>query len=277
MSYKIEFTRWHDTDPITIIGCGGTGGFVSEGLCRLLHGTAHRIRLVDFDRVEERNLVRQNFYPEDLGDFKSQALAKRLSRKFNRPVGYSVNPFGMESHLMGGNNLVIGCVDSGPARQTIAESISRSSTNWWIDAGNGDSWGQILIGNTDRMELLEHSFELKPGICKALPLPSTQQPHILRGMSAPKVSCAEAVERDEQDPLINQAMAVLVLDAVRKLIGGTCTFMQIYLDLENSTLRTVPVTPENVSSITGIPVSQLAERQTPTMRRGKKAEGVTGT
>jgi len=268
LSYKIDFSPRRDDIPITVVGCGGTGGFVAEGLCRLLAKTEHPIRLVDFDRVEERNLVRQNFYPEDLGDFKSQALAKRLSRKFRRPVGYSVNPFGMDSHMLSGKNLVIGCVDNGPARQAIAESVGRSWTNWWIDAGNGDSWGQILIGSTSRMELLEHSFHSKQGVCKALPLPNLQQPHILLGLPAPKVSCAEAVERDEQDPLINQAMAVLVLDAVRKLIGGTCTFMQIYFDLENSALRTVPVTPENVAAVTGLTVNQLLE-QTPVKKAVK--------
>ena len=37
------------------------------------------IVLVDHDRVEPHNLLRQNFYPEDVGRFKSQALADRLA------------------------------------------------------------------------------------------------------------------------------------------------------------------------------------------------------
>ena len=54
---------------VTIVGCGGTGGFVAEGLCHLLPREATLV-LVDHDRVEERNLRRQNFVREDLGRFK---------------------------------------------------------------------------------------------------------------------------------------------------------------------------------------------------------------
>lgn len=261
MNYKIDFSRWSPGDPVTVIGCGGNGGFVAEGLCRIL-SASHPISLVDFDRVEERNLVRQNFYREELGSFKSEALAKRLSRKFGRPIAYSVNPFSLvNSFLMGGSNLIIGCVDNGPARQAIADAMESSWGSWWIDAGNGDSWGQILIGNTCHPQTLEKSFDPKSGVCRGLPLPSIQLPHILEGSPAPSVSCAEAVERDEQDPVINQAMAMLTVDAVRKLITGTCSFMQIYLDLKNSTLKTVPVTPGNVAAVTGLTIKNLIERR----------------
>ena len=48
-----------------------TGGYVAEGLCRLFQGREAAIVLVDHDRVEPHNLLRQNFYPEDVGRFKS--------------------------------------------------------------------------------------------------------------------------------------------------------------------------------------------------------------
>jgi len=259
LSYRLDATRWRDTDPVTVIGCGGTGRFVAEGLCRLLIGTNHPIHLADFDRVEERNLERQNFYPEDLGNFKSRALAERLARKFNRPVAYSINPFLLNSNLQG-RNMVIGCVDNGPARSAIAEAVGRYPwASWWIDSGNGDSWGQILIGNATRPDILERSFHSKLKICRALPAPSIQQPDILSGTPATIMSCAEAVERNEQDPLINQAMAVLVLDVVRKLMNGTCRVMQVYLNLETSALNTVAATPENVAATTGIRINRLID------------------
>ena len=58
----------------------GPGGFVAEGLCRLFQGRKATIVLVDHDRVEPHNLLRQNFYAEDVGKFKSQALADRLAQ-----------------------------------------------------------------------------------------------------------------------------------------------------------------------------------------------------
>ena len=51
------------------------------------------IVLVDHDRVEPHNLLRQNFYKGDVGGFKSQVLADRLARAYDRPIGYSVYPF----------------------------------------------------------------------------------------------------------------------------------------------------------------------------------------
>ena len=59
-----------DNPWITVVGTGGTGGtggFVAEGLCRLFQGRDATIVLVDHDRVEPHNLLRQNFYADDVG------------------------------------------------------------------------------------------------------------------------------------------------------------------------------------------------------------------
>ena len=93
MPYYLDNAFLLDNPWITVVGCGGTGGFVAEGLCRLFQGRDATIVLVDHDRVEPHNLLRQNFYAEDVGKFKSQALADRLARAYRRPVGYSVYAF----------------------------------------------------------------------------------------------------------------------------------------------------------------------------------------
>lgn len=105
---------------VTVVGCGGTGGFVAEGLCRLLPERADLV-LIDHDRVEERNLLRQNFTREDLGHFKSEVLARRLARRYVRPVAYSTLPVAMSKIELPG--LVVGCVDNGLARRNIAEAV----------------------------------------------------------------------------------------------------------------------------------------------------------
>ena len=94
MPYYLDNAFLLDNPWITVVGCGGTGGFVAEGLCRLFQGRQATIVLVDHDRVEPHNLLRQNFYAEDVGKFKSQALADRLARAFRRPVGYWSTPSG---------------------------------------------------------------------------------------------------------------------------------------------------------------------------------------
>ena len=256
---------------IMIIGCGGTGGFVAEGLCRLPSAAGYEIVLVDFDRVEPHNLRRQSFYEGDIGKFKSQALAERLSRLYGRQVIYSVYPFSKELELIldsdFGNGfytrldtgIIIGCVDNAAGRKAIAGNIQ--PFGWWLDAGNGEHSGQVLIGNTDDNRHLESSF-LNDGTVTRLPLPTTQQPSLLVPAPQPekRLDCAEAVEAGDQSPVINQAMAVLVLEFMDRLLTGRLTWMGAYLDLEAGTLSTVPAMPKEVARLTGLRVNQLVEK-----------------
>jgi hypothetical protein len=50
-----------DDATIVLVGCGGTGGFLAEAVCRLLIGRRGSLHLVDPDRVEPRNVARQAF------------------------------------------------------------------------------------------------------------------------------------------------------------------------------------------------------------------------
>lgn len=230
---------------VMIVGCGGTGGFVAEGLCRLLPLSVP-IVLVDPDRVEARNLRRQNFFPEDLGKLKSEALGQRLSRKYHRAIAYSFLPISLSP--VGFNSLVIGCVDNGPARRNIAARFTATYGNapaWWVDAGNGENFGQILIGN--RSGAAQYRTSEKGDRFYSLPLPTQQMPDLLRQQPA-VISCADI---EEQGPTINQSMAALVIEVVRRLIAGTCSWIQLYLNLEMGTLRPVLVTPETVADILG--------------------------
>ena len=131
---------------IVLVGCGGTGGFLAEAVCRLLIGIRSRLYLVDPDRVEPHNVARQAFDLSDVGRFKSEVLALRLARRFQREVGYSVLPYDRELHARvfgdapGDLRLVIGCVDNAAARRAIAETLdvptwntSRAGRVWWLD------------------------------------------------------------------------------------------------------------------------------------------------
>lgn len=223
---------------VTVVGCGGTGGFAAEALCRLLPREATLV-LVDHDRAEERNLTRQCFLREDLGRFKSETLAHRLAQRFDRPVGYSTLPVAMTELAFPG--LVIGCVDNGLARRDIARAVREKSypSSWWVDTGNGENYGQVLIGNTDVA-----SFSLPTGdIYYGLPLPTIQKPELLN--QAPRArDCASIAE--EQGPTINLIMAAVVVEVVRRLIAGTCSWVQLYLDMEAGTLVPVLAIPETI-------------------------------
>ena len=84
MPYRLDNEFLLDNPWITVVGCGGTGGFVAEGLCRLFQGREANIVLVDHDRVEPHNLLRQNFYAGDVGQVQE--------RSPRRPAGQSLQP-----------------------------------------------------------------------------------------------------------------------------------------------------------------------------------------
>lgn len=256
---------------ISVIGCGGTGGYVAEGLCRLLTGSKNRIYLVDFDRVEERNIGRQNFYPEDLGHFKAKVLAERLARQFNRVIHYTVSPI-EQIALEERSDITIGCVDNPEARERLQWAGVRTMMSvrysyqqfggWYIDAGNSENMGQVLIGNSLLNEL-NQSFIPETGLCHKLPLPTIQQPGLLAPAPVVQLDCAEAVLNDEQSPIINRMMADLVLTFVYKLLTGKLSWMAAYLNLETGSLATVDAKPEIVSRITGHSVRQIEYRPRP--------------
>lgn len=60
---------------IYIIGCGGVGSWLAPSLALLT--SSQQIVLIDADILEEKNLDRQLFKPEDLGRSKAEALAER--------------------------------------------------------------------------------------------------------------------------------------------------------------------------------------------------------
>ena len=179
MAYRIDTSqnaadgqpfRYEREATIVLVGCGGTGGFLAEAVCRLLIGRQAQLYLVDMDRVETCNVARQAFDRSGVGHFKAEALARRLSRRFGREIGYSVLPYDRELHAQVFDhprsrlNLLLGCVDNSAARRAIAETMGAPigghgylrapGSVWWLDSGNGRNSGQILLGNVTRPEQL---------------------------------------------------------------------------------------------------------------------------
>jgi ABC-type amino acid transport system permease subunit len=60
------------------------------------------------------------------------------------------------------------------------------------------------------------------------------------------------VQLGGQSPVINQVMAALVLEAVRRLITATCPWMALYADMQRGELRAVEATPANAARAFGL-------------------------
>ena len=261
---------------IVLVGCGGTGGFLAEAVCRLLMDRKAQLCLVDMDRVEPHNVARQAFDRSEVGHFKAEVLARRLSRRFGREIGYSVLPYDRELHSQvfdhprSGLNLILGCVDNAAARRAIAETLdapigghsyTRSTGSvWWLDCGNGHNSGQILLGNVARPEELRGAFVPQLGLCRTLPAPSLQRPDLLEAPPAPqpRLDCAEAVAQGSQGSTINQVVAAIAASYVEKLLAGKCTWMGSYFDLDDGTLRCVAADPKTVAAMAGLHPNAVA-------------------
>ncbi len=62
---------------VAVCGLGGLGSNIAIALARAGVGALH---LIDFDRVDISNLNRQQYFVEQLGAWKTEALAENLSR-----------------------------------------------------------------------------------------------------------------------------------------------------------------------------------------------------
>ena len=62
---------------VAVCGLGGLGSNVAIHLARAGVG---RLHLIDFDRVDISNLNRQQYFPEQLGTYKTEALLETLHR-----------------------------------------------------------------------------------------------------------------------------------------------------------------------------------------------------
>jgi PRTRC genetic system ThiF family protein len=251
-----------DRVVILLIGCGGTGGYAAHILAQLAGwarraGLDLRLYFVDDDRVEEKNLVRQNFCPAEVGQPKAFSLAWRYTAAFGLTITPLVERFSAELlerfqpaySPQGTLTIVVGAVDNVCARRQLAEAITaqlerqRDSQHrlFWLDAGNERLTGQILIGNSLATEPL-----LSPlGYCLGLPLPHLQEPSLLldRERPQPDLSCAELTLLGEQSAMINRVMATWIgVYLYRLLQSRDLGWSGSWINLETGVVKSTPIT-----------------------------------
>lgn len=279
---------------IYLIGAGGTGSFAAMNLARVAFelrriGKTVEMTVIDPDIVESGNIPRSNFCAAEIGRFKAQTLATRISLAWGLEVAYSNENFSYEKHLKPSRNgykeltVLIGCVDNHLARREIHRSLEEANKYnshsapecWWIDGGNGKSSGQVLIGSEGIREKAENHFSSST-ICKKLPAPSVVHPELLENQEIPspreiaeRISCAERIMRGEQSLNINQRVAVEIGEMLAELLlTNSLRRFAAYFDLESGTSRSSYCTPENITE-----ALKQAENTKPKLKRRRKSNG----
>ena len=212
------FKRVH----ITLVGCGGTGSHIASGLAALALELRDRsvrcdIDLIDFDRVEHKNVGRQLFATRDVGQHKSAILVERLMHAYGIPLGAMIGRI-EEFDLTpqpDSLNIVIGAVDNPNARACIASEVKEAKGRlWWLNCGNENASGQVALGNVSEAKQMKGAVEL--GMLNQLPAPHVLYPDCIATRKAPKArraaSCAELTANGEQGLMVNRMVAAYALE-----------------------------------------------------------------
>ncbi len=105
--------------PVTVCGAGALGGNLAETLARM---GFERLKVIDQDRVEGRNLSTHPYLRAEVGAPKARALANTLYRA----VGAKIEPMVVEltaanaANLLQGSALVVDAFDNQAARAAVS-------------------------------------------------------------------------------------------------------------------------------------------------------------
>ena len=268
----VVMPKEHTKLRIIQVGAGGTGSFTALAIARLMYelkvaGKTAELLIIDPDRVESGNIPRSNFCAAEIGSFKAQSLAKRITLAWGLECHYANELFDADVHLNQSSGdyraltVIVGCVDNHHARRDIHRAVeqlqgyqSNDAPNiWWIDAGNGKSSGQVLIGSTTKRLKPENHF-VGSSICRSLPAPSLLHPDLLesekksRSAEFERLSCPDRIRRGEQSLNINQRVAVEIAEMLAEMfLTRSLKRFATYFDLETGTCRSLYCTPDQVA------------------------------
>lgn len=235
------------TRPVKIVmlGAGGTGGHIAPHLYRLLYALDRPVRFIicDGDVVEQKNLVRQNFIPADLGENKAKVLAERYSTVFGLETEYIPSFIESENelkslltpvvwhvdyrHTICEQIILIGAVDNNKSRQLCHKVFQQMPELIYIDSGNGEYTGQVVCG-------------IRRGGKTYYPPIGTVYPDVLEDTDKfpTELSCAEASVSAPQSIAANITAATAVVDMVYNILAlGDSSVRKITFSTRNVNVR----------------------------------------
>lgn len=250
---------------LTLVGCGGTGSWLAPSVARVARvlqeqGKEIEIWFIDPDRVEAKNIPRQNFCQAELGANKAATLAARFSAAWGIEINAVSKAFNADNMMVRGVDwltVLIGCVDNAAARKQVAKRLTENWVNtphrvWWLDCGNTESAGQVLFGSCASKQQLKGSF-VGSKICNALPGPAMVAPDLLKARpeerAKSKLSCAEIQLANAQSLAVNQQVAAIATDYLVRITHGGLKKFGTWFDLESGSSRSRFITQEEIGEI----------------------------
>lgn len=122
---------------VAVCGLGGLGSNVATALVRAGVGALH---LIDFDRVEITNLNRQQYFLDQVGELKAEALKDNLQRisPFTEYTAEAVkiSPENIPE-LFVGDDIVCECFDSPSQKAMLVEGVRECFPDKFIVSASG--------------------------------------------------------------------------------------------------------------------------------------------
>ncbi|CAM3782128.1 PRTRC system ThiF family protein [Vreelandella rituensis] len=222
---------WLNAINVLVIGAGGNGGEAVDALAQfhvamlaLGHPQGLSVTILDDGEVREANLVRQRFWPGDLGQYKAICLANRYNLMMG--LDWKGLPFRFEdardSNLIttGCHDLIITAVDTPSARREVHATYADQkhySKPIWLDLGNNQRNGQAILGR-----LGDNRY----------PTVVELYPELADMADDPRKSCSAADALGKQDCLINRMVTTAGMNLIWELIRhGETTKNGVILDM----------------------------------------------
>jgi len=192
---------------LIVIGCGGTGSQVLQGLARMnyalenLNHQGFHVTAFDSDIVTRANMGRQLFAESDLDHNKAAALISKINRYYGYDWEFRAENFVMNHLSEYRKAIIFTCVDVVQIRHQISGHLknfihySHGFDYYWMDFGNDKNSGQVVLG---QYGILEKNTPYLKGI-EHYGIAEKDDPE------TPSCSLAEALQK--QDLMINTMVA----------------------------------------------------------------------
>ena len=216
---------------IKAIGIGGIGCALLPFLCRYLQYSEARARLtlIDGDRFERSNAVRQAF--SRLGN-KAEVKARELAQEYEVLSFRAVPEYVTEANvgrLIGTGEVVFLMVDNHASRNLVSRHAATLPDLTLISGGNDYEDGNVQIYvRQDGQDLTPSLIRYHPEIAN----PQDQNPAAM--------SCEELMAAGAPQLLFaNLMVASLMLNAFYAIRQGRLNYSEVYLDIVQNVSRAV--------------------------------------
>lgn len=258
---KIHFTDRYLLNPrhpvtVSVIGAGGTGSQVITNLARIsmaLEALGHpglHVTVFDPDTVSQANIGRQLFSGTELGLNKAASLVTRINRFFG--YAWTAEPQCFPARNFSGYdtaNIIITCTDNKRSRIGLWNFLKKARKEnrddhsvpiYWMDFGNSQTKGQVMIGTVREKILQPSSQEYVPMPKMNVITEEVDYAKVKETESGPSCSLAEALEK--QDLFINSILAHVGCDLLWRMFKeGKTLYRGAYVNLETLKVTPVPV------------------------------------